>query len=234
MDNSHPPVKAGLVYSDKLAKLFGLPEAQTLEMKGPLLGAALDINEGIRGGNICRLHIYFDSELAIRLPSEQQMATASSQLGQFPYGSIKKPNADIRRAIGEDVRHLANRAIVRFGSTLLTSEVMASEDSNGAYVSMPLDGYQKNFVPGVSWLVMPINCALALRGDLNHISMFLETPDSPKDLILNQIIRPSVMVEFKIPNKLLRGMKVELEQAILEDETASFKGQFLNWYKLIN
>jgi hypothetical protein len=234
MDNSKPLVKAGMVYSEQLANLFGVPKAQSLSLNPPLLGAALDIKEGNRGGNICRLHIYFDSALDIRLPSAQQLTSASAQLDQFPFASIKKPVPEIRKAIGEDVRHLANRAIVRFGSAALTSEVIASEDPDAAYVSMPLDGYHKNFVPGVSWLVMSINCALAVREDLTHVSMFLETPNAAPDLILNQLIRPREMVEFKIPNELFANMKVELEQALVEDETASSRGKPSSWYKVIN
>lgn len=234
MDNSKPLVKAGMVYSEPLANLFGVPKAQSLSLVSPLLGAALDIKEGNRGGNVCRLHIYFDSALDIRLPSAQQLASASAKLEQFPFASIKKPTPEIRKAIGQDVRYLANQAIVRFGSSALTSEVIASQDPDAAYVSMPLDGYHKNFVPGVSWLVMPINCALAVREDLMHISMFLETLNATPDLILNQLIRPSEMVEFKIPNELFINMKVELEQALLEDETTSSQSRPESWYKVIN
>ena len=97
-----------------------------------------------------------------------------------------------------------------------------------------LTGIIKNFVPGVSWLVMPINCALAVREDLMHISMFLETLNATPDLILNQLIRPSDMVEFKIPNDLFINMKVELEQALLEDETTSSQSRPESWYKVIN
>ena len=234
MDDSKPQVKAGMVYSEQLANLFGVPKEQSLALTPPLLGAALDIKQGNRGGNICRLHVYFDTALSVRLPSAQQMASASAQLEQFPFASIKKPTSEIRTSIGEDVRHLSNRAIVRFGSSALTSEVIASQDPNAAYVSMPLDGYYRDFVPGVSWLVMSINCALAIREDLKHVSMFLETPSAMPDLILNQLIRPSEMVEFKIPNELFTNMKVELEQALLEDETASSRGKPASWYKVIN
>jgi hypothetical protein len=234
MHSSKTHVKAGMVYSEQLANLFGVPKEQSLTLTSPLLGAALDIKQGNHFGNVCRLHVYFDTALPVRLPSAQQLASASAQLDQFPFASIKKPAPEIRQEIGQDVRHLANRAIVRFGSSALTSEVVVSQDPDAAYVSMPLDGYHKDFVPGVSWLVMTIHCSLAAREEFKHISMFLETPSATPDLILNQVIRPSEMVEFKIPNALFTNMKVELEQALLEDETAASRGRPASWFKVIN
>jgi len=73
-----------------------------------------------------------------------------------------------------------------------------------------------------------------VREDLPHVSMFLETPNTTPDLILNQLIRPSEMVEFKIPHELFTNMKVELEQALSEDENASSRGIPASWYKVIN
>jgi hypothetical protein len=132
MDNSGLPLRTGMVYSKRLALLSGVPKEQRLELMPPSLGAALEIKEGNRGGNICRLHIYYDSDLAIRLPSLKQLASASAKLEQFPFASIKKPTSEIRQAIGEDVRQLANRAIVRFGSSPLISCITSSHDFNTA------------------------------------------------------------------------------------------------------
>lgn len=73
MSSFQPRLKAGMVYSEGLAALLGVARVQCLELMPPLLGAALDIKAGNRGGNICHLHVFFDSSLALRLPS----ATAS-------------------------------------------------------------------------------------------------------------------------------------------------------------
>jgi hypothetical protein len=233
MNNSEPTLKAGMVYPERLAVLFGVPQAQSIAPAPPLLGAALEIKIGNRGGNICRLHVYCDGSLAVPLPSLQQLASAGAKLEQFPFASIKTPTKEIRQAIAEDVRHLAKRAIVRFGSSPPTSVINASQEPSAAYVSVPLEGYYKEFVPGVSWLVMSINCALAVRQDFTYISMFLETPKATPYLILNQIIRPTEMVDFKIPNKLFKDMNQELEQALVEDATASSRGKPASWYKVI-
>jgi hypothetical protein len=132
MDNSGLPLRTGMVYSKRLALLSGVPKEQRLELMPPSLGAALEIKEGNRGGNICRIHIYYDSDLAIRLPSLKQLASAFAKLEQFSFASIKKPTSEIRQAIGEDVRQLANRAIVRFGSSPLISCIASLHDFNTA------------------------------------------------------------------------------------------------------
>jgi hypothetical protein len=99
---------------------------------------------------------------------------------------------------------------------------------------MPLDGYHKNVAPNVSWLVMPINCALAARRDFDHVTLFLEKSNAPADLILNELMHPKDLIEFTIPIGIFKGMERALEQAVLEEDGATYsKGRAPNWYKLI-
>jgi hypothetical protein len=70
----------------------------------------------------------------------------------------------------EDVGHLVHRLLWYIA---FISAITASQDASTAYVSMPLDGYHKKLVPGVSWLVMSSNCFLAARQYFKQISMFL-------------------------------------------------------------
>jgi hypothetical protein len=232
MHNENTPIKAGLLYSKELALLFGLPLDQSVELRPPLLGVALEIKKGSVGGHMCRLHVYYDAKSPVRLPAEDQLYLASAQLEQLPYGIIRKPSGEVRRFIGTTVRNLASRAIARFGTSKLISNVVASKDPNAAYVSMPLDGYHKNFVPGVSWLVMPINCALAARQDFYYVSLFLEKSHSPENLIMNELINPNDLIELTIPIELFNGVHDELERAVSDDVT-SHKGRNHDWCKLI-
>ena len=55
----------------------------------------------------------------------------------------------------------------------LISAITALQNASAAYGSMPLDGYHKRFVSGVSWLVMSINCVLAVSQYFKQISIFL-------------------------------------------------------------
>jgi hypothetical protein len=52
MDSSKPQVIAGMVYSEQLASIFGVPKTQSAQLTPPLLGAGLDIKAGNRGGNM--------------------------------------------------------------------------------------------------------------------------------------------------------------------------------------
>jgi hypothetical protein len=128
MHNESPPIKSGLLYSEELALLFGLPVDQSVELQFPLLGVALEIKKGSFSGNICRLHVYYDAKSPIRLPAEDKLSLADAQLEQFPYGIIRKPSVEVRQLFGATVRNLANSAIARFGTSKLMSNVVASKD----------------------------------------------------------------------------------------------------------
>jgi hypothetical protein len=225
---------SGFSYSNELANMFGLPSAKAIALDSPLLATAIDIKTGNRGGSICRVHVLIRSETDVRLPVEQQLNSISGQFDQIPYSFIKKPQADIRKKIGEQVRTLANRAIMRFGTSPLTDGIVASEDPNASYVSLPLDSYHKDFVPGVTWIVMPINCALAANDKHTSLSLFLESAKSPSDMILNQFIDPNKMLELRLPTAMFRGMQEELDFALASDENASSIGKAPETYKVIS
>lgn len=225
---------SGFSYSSELASMFGLPSSEAVDLDSPLLASALDIKTGNRGGSICRLHVLLRSDTDVRLPAEQQLNSVSGQFDQIPYSFIKKPQADIRKKIGEQVRTLANRAIMRFGTATLNDGIVASEDPNASYVSLPLDSYHRDFVPGVTWLVMPINCALAADDKHTSFSLFLENSNSPNDMILNQFVDPNKMLELKIPIAMFRGMREEFEFALESDEKASSIGKAPDTFKIIS
>jgi hypothetical protein len=42
------------------------------------------------------------------------------------------------------------------------------------------------------------------------------------------------MVEFKIPNELFKDMNLELEQAFIDDASASSRGSSASWHKGLN
>lgn len=225
---------SGFSYSSELASMFGLPSSEAVDLDSPLLASAIDIKTGNRGGSICRLHVLIRSDTDVRLPAEQQLNSVSGQFDQIPYSFIKKPQADIRKKIGEQVRTLANRAIMRFGTATLNDGIVASEDPNASYVSLPLDSYHRDFVPGVTWLVMPINCALAADDKHTSFSLFLENSNSPNDMILNQFVDPNKMLELKIPIAMFRGMREEFEFALESDEKASSIGKAPDTFKIIS
>jgi hypothetical protein len=225
---------SGFSYSKELANMFGLPSAEAMDLDSPLLASALDIKTGNRGGSICRIHVLIRSDTDMRLPEDQQLNSVSGQFDQIPYSFIKKPQADIRKKIGEQVRALANRAIMRFGTAALDDGIVANEDPNASYVSLPLDSYHKDFVPGVTWIVMPINCALAADEKHTSFSLFLESSKSPSDMILNQFIDPNKMLELKIPTVMFRSMQEELNFALESDENASSIGKAPDTYKIIS
>jgi hypothetical protein len=87
--------------------MFGLPSAEAMDLDSPLLASALDIKTGNRGGSICRIHVLIRSDTDVRLPEDQQLNSVSGQFDQIPYTFIKKPQSDIRKKIGEQVRALA-------------------------------------------------------------------------------------------------------------------------------
>lgn len=206
----------GFSYSPELAPKFGLPAEEATDMQSPLLGLALQIEPGVRGGNICVLHIMFDSAADIRLPADHEMHAIGANVGVFPNGFMQRPDSEIRRHIADRDGALAHRAMFRNGRNELTEGATAGDDSNGSYTSMPLHGYNREFVPGVGWLAMMINCELAAHDDYSHASLFAESNLSPSDMIANLHVDPSKMIEFKFPAAFLPGMRSMLQAAVDE------------------
>ncbi len=211
--NSATMIETGFSYSPALASKFGLPPDDAMQMQSPLLGAALQIKDGVRGGQICLLHVLFDASADVRLPTDSQMHAIGANAGQFPNAFLTRPETEIRRHIGDVDGMLANKAMFRYGRGELTEAITVGDDSGASYSSMPLDGYHREFVPGVSWLAMSLNCELAAHEDYTHASMFLETSASPSEMILNLHVDPARMVELRIPEALFDGMRESLVAA---------------------
>jgi hypothetical protein len=208
-------IGTGFSYSPELAAKFGLPEDDAILLKAPLLGAAIEIKNGIVG-KICLLHILYDAKINIRLPAAQAMQALGSNMDVFPNGFLESPDKEIRKFFADQVGALANRAMFRYGKSELDGEVVSGEDTDGSYTSLPLNGYNREFVPGVGWLAMSINCELAAHEEYRYATLYLESNDSPEDMILNGYVNPSRLIEFQIPQVLMRGMRSSLRAAAEE------------------
>lgn len=207
----------GFSYSPELAARFGLPASDAMTLENPLLGVAMEIKSGIRGGKVCLLHVLFDASIDIRLPEDPQMHAIGSNVDVFPNGFLQKPDGEVRQHIATQVGALSNRAIFRNGRNELIAAATAGDDPDGSYTSMPLGGYHREFVPGVGWLVMSVNCELAAHDDYSFASLFVESNSSPSDMILNGHVDPAKMIEFKLPKGLIDGMRASLHAAAESD-----------------
>ena len=215
----------GFSYSPELAARFGLPKDDAIMLKSPLLGAAIEIKDGITG-KICLLHILYDAKINIRLPASRIMQALGSNMDVFPNGFLERPDKEIKQFFADQVGALANRAMFRYGKRELDGEITLGEDSLGSYTSLPLNGYNREFVPGVGWLAMSINCELAAHEEYRHATLYLESTDSPKDMILNGYINPSKMIEFQIPQVLMTGMRSSLRAATGESPESPLSNRF--------
>ena len=212
MAQAAPPssmMETGFSYSAELAAKFGLPADDAIPLRAPLLGAAIEIKDGI-AGKVCVLHVLYDSSIDIRLPDAQSMQALGSNMDVFPNGFLQKPDKDIRKFFATQVGALANRAMFRYGKNALEGGATSGDDANGSYTSMPLNGYNREFVPGVGWLAMSINCELAAHEEYQHAVLFVESNASPSDMILNGHVDPTKMIEFQIPQVLIDGMRSSL------------------------
>lgn len=205
-------INTGFSYSPELAAKFGLSEEDAILLQAPLLGAAIEIKEGI-SGKVCLLHILYDAKIDIRLPEAQTIQALGSNIDVFPNGFLERPDKEIRKFFAAQIGTLANRALFRYGKDALEGEATAGEDTNGSYSSMPLNGYNREFVPGVGWLAMTINCELAAHEEYQYAALYIESNDSPNNMILNGKVNPSKMVEFQIPQVLIEGMRSSLRAA---------------------
>jgi hypothetical protein len=203
----------GFSYSPGLAARFGLGEAGATALQSPLLGVALEIKTGLRGLKVCVLHVLYDASIDIRLPDLPEMHAIGSNVDVFPNGFLQRPDAEVRKFMAAQVGALSHRAIFRNGRAPLTASVVAGEDPDGSFTSMPLNAYKREFLPGVGWLAMSVNCELAAHEDYTHASLFVETNASPADMIANGLVDPARMIEFRIPSSLLEGMRPALRAA---------------------
>ncbi|OED36206.1 hypothetical protein AB833_28200 [Chromatiales bacterium (ex Bugula neritina AB1)] len=211
----------GFIYSSELSALFGLDPALAVSMEEPLLGAVLEIvRGGARGGHVCKLHLFLEEGADIRLPSETRMKSASAASNQLPFSLIEKPGRELKRHLGSQVRQLANLATVRFGVGRLEIGSVGSDDKSGSYVSLPLDSYDKSLFPGVSSVVIPINCAIAADDTFDSVSVFFEKSSSPQDMIINQYVNPEKMTVIHVPRLVFDGMRADMNTALEMDEQA--------------
>ena len=203
-------INTGFSYSPTLAEKFGLSADDAIAMQAPLLGAALELKDGFAGKD-CVLHVLYDASIDIRLPDAQSMLALGSNMDVFPNGFMQRPNEEIRQFFGAQIGALANRAIFRFGDRPLEGGATAGHDPEGSYTSMPLQGYNREFVPGVGWLAMSINCELASQEQYQYSALYVESNSSPSDMVLNGHVDTSKMIELPVPQVLMDGMRASLE-----------------------
>lgn len=218
--------KTGISYSAGLAAKLGLAADRAMDLDPPLLGVAIEVRTGLRGLQDCVLHVLFDATIDIRLPDAAEMHSIGPNVDVFPNGFLQRPDQDVRRYLAAQVGALSNRAIFRNGRGPLNASVVAGDDPDGSYTSMPLYGYQREFVPGVGWLAMSVNCELAAHDGYSHASLYVETNSSPADMIANGLVDPGRMIEFRIPRALLAGMHDALRAATDESAPVAAASRF--------
>jgi len=222
MAQAAPPssmTDTGFSYSADLAARFGLPADDATPMSAPLLGAAIEIKEGI-AGKVCVLHVLYDAAIDIRLPDAESMQALGSNMDVFPNGFMQRPDKDTRKFFAAQVASLSNRAMFRYGKSALEGGATAGDDAEGSYTSMPLNGYNREFVPGVGWLAMSINCELAAHEEYRYAALYLESNSSPSDMVLNGHVDPGKMIELQIPQALIDGMRSSL-RAVADEPSGS-------------
>ena len=228
MAQAAPPssmMETGFSYSTELAAKFGLPADDAIPLRAPLLGAAIEIKDGI-AGKVCVLHALYDASIDIRLPEAGSMQALGSNMDVFPNGFMRRPDKDVRKFFAAQVGALANRAMFRYGKNALEGGATAGDDANGSYTSMPLNGYNREFVPGVGWLAMSINCELAAHEEYTHAALYVESNASPSDMILNGHVDPGKMIELEIPRAMLDGMRASLRAAADESSGGRQENRF--------
>lgn len=228
MAQAAPPssmMETGFSYSTELAAKFGLPAGDAIPLQAPLLGAALEIKDGI-AGKVCVLHVLYDASIDIRLPEAQSMQALGSNMDVFPNGFLQRPDKDLRKFFAAQMGALANRAMFRYGKNALEGGATSGDDADGSYTSMPLNAYNREFVPGVGWLAMSINCELAAHEEYTHAALYVESNASPSDMILNGHVNPTKMIEFQIPQVLIDSMRSSLKAAVDEPASDRRAGKF--------
>ena len=211
-------METGFIYGGRLAELFGLPVERAVDTREPLLGAAIELKTGVKGRHLCVLHAFVDDAAPIRLGDAPAMSNALSRRDVAPYAFIVKPARTLRGAIGQRTMALSNRALLRMAAAPLASATTVNQDAAGAYSSLPLDGYERSFVPGVSWLAMSFNCAAVAAKDYASFTLWLERSDGPEQLIANLRVDPATMVALDIPASLFDAMKPAVDRAMAFDD----------------
>lgn len=214
-------MSTGFLYGARLAELFGLPADQTVETQAPLLGAAVEIKRGVTGRHLCVLHAFIDSASPARLGSPAMASNIQSRRDIAPYAFIVKPARTLRGALSQRTLALSNRALLRMARAPLAAATTVNQDTAGAYSGLPLDGYERDFVPGVTWLAMSFNCAALEGKDYTHFSLWLERSDGPEQMILNLKVDPAQMLAIEIPARLFSGMKPAIERAMASDDASA-------------
>lgn len=214
-------MNTGFLYGTKLAELLGLPADQAAETQAPLLGAAVEIKRGVTGRHICVLHAFVDSSAPMRLGDAAAVSNAQSRRDVAPYAFIVKPARALRGALSQRTMALSNRALLRMAKAPPSGPTTVNQDSAGAYSSLPLDGYERDFVPGVTWLAMSFNCAAVAAKDYTHFALWLERSDGPEQMIANLKVDPAQMLALEIPARLFDAMKPAIDRAMASDDASA-------------
>ena len=222
-------INTGFSYSPELAAKFGLSEDDAIPLQAPLLGAAIEIKKGIVG-KVCLLHVLYDAKIDIRLPKGHTMQALGENIDVFPNRFLKRPDKEIKHFFAAQIGTLANRAMFRYGNDVLEGEATSGKDAKGSYTSMPLNGYNREFVPGVGWLAMLINCELASQEEYRYSALYVESNDSPSNMIANGQVNPSKMIEFQIPQPLIEGMRSSL-RAVSDEPLSNIRSVPLSVFK---
>lgn len=210
------PVMA--VYSQSLAETLGLDVASAQGLAEPLLAAAIEVSEGINGRSRSVLHIWLQSDSDPRLPEAPLLVHPGAVAGQLPYQLLGKPSRTMRQHLGALTRTLSNRGVLRMSNAPLEGETTLSNDEGAAWSNLPLDQYQREFAPGVTYLAMAFNHAGVVSGNYSSFSFHLERAAGSSELIMNNQLNPAEMVNLSIPSDLFESMKSAFESALRQDD----------------
>ena len=218
MDIAQDEIKTGFMYGPRLAGLLGLPDEQATDVAEPLLGAAVELRVGAKGRHLCVLHVFVDAAAPLRLPAAQSLSNLQSRRDVAPYLFMRKAAKSIRGALSQRMLALSNLALLRMAKSPVSAATTVNQDAEGAYSSLPLDGYERDFVPGVTWLAMSFNCAALEGKDYTRYSLWLERSDGPEQMILNLKVDPAQMLELQLPARLFDGMRPAIDRAMQVDD----------------
>ncbi|MCB1887861.1 MAG: hypothetical protein KDH20_09665 [Rhodocyclaceae bacterium] len=208
----------GILFNGQLAEMFGLPAEQAVATEAPLLGAAVQLKRGVRGRHVCVLHAFIDAAAPVRLGEAEALSNIQSRNEVAPYAFVLKPSRALRGAVSQRNMVLANRALLRMSQAPLAGATTVDDDRAGAYSSLPLDGYERGFLPGVTWLAMSFNCAAVAAKAYTDYTLFLERDDAPEGQIANLQVDPARLVSLAIPARLFDAMRAPIERAMSLDD----------------
>ncbi len=218
MNQDQGSKRMALVYGAELADLFGLPAQHAVDIGAPLLGAALEIDRGPRGGHLCRVHALVRSDAGLRLPAEDSLSLIAAGRSNAPFAFVRKPAKTMRKSLARVANALSNRAILRLSDAPIGGRVKISDDDEATYTSMPLDAFEREFVPGVDWFSMSFGCALLATQKYRQHVLWVERDDGEPDRILNLDLDPAQMVGLNIPRVLFDSMQPAVQAAQAADD----------------